>query len=69
MVHFIAVVNSILAGGLAALIVAWTADPAISVVIVVGLVVGLAVLGCHMEIGLRSLTKRGRGWPALFPAL
>jgi hypothetical protein len=69
MVHFIAIVNGVLAGGIAALIVAWTADPALQVVIVVGLVVGLTVLGCHMAIGLRSLSKRGRDRPPLFPAL
>jgi hypothetical protein len=67
-VSLIAMVNSMIAGVLAALIVAWAADPAIPAVVVVGLVVGLAVFACHFAIGMRVIGNRERVGPPMFPA-
>jgi hypothetical protein len=67
-VGLIAMVNSLIAGVLAALIVAWTAGPLIGIVVVTGLVVALVVFGCHFAIGLRVIGKREGIWPPLFPA-
>jgi hypothetical protein len=66
-VNLIAMVNSIIAGVLAALIVAWTADPAMGIVVAAGLVVALAVFGCHFAIGMRVIGDRERVRPAMFP--
>lgn len=67
-VALISMVNSIIAGTLAALVVAWTAEPAIPVAVVVGSVVGLGVFGAHFALGMRALRGSGREIPPLFPA-
>ena len=67
-VNLIAMVNSIIAGVLAALIIAWTAGPPVGVVVITGLVVGLVVFGCHFGIGLRVIGNRERVRQPMFPA-
>jgi hypothetical protein len=67
-VNLIAMVNSIIAGVLAALIIAWTAGPPGGVVVITGLVVGLVVFGCHFGIGLRVIGNRERVRQPMFPA-
>jgi hypothetical protein len=67
-ISLIAMVNSIIAGVLVALIVAWTAGPPVGVVVVTGLVVALVVFGCHFGIGLRVIGNRERVRPPMFPA-
>jgi hypothetical protein len=67
-VGLIAMVNSIIAGVLAALIVAWTVGPPVGVVVAVGLVAALVVFGCHFGIGLRVIGNRERVTQPIFPA-
>jgi hypothetical protein len=67
-VSLIAMVNSIIAGVLVALIVAWTAGPPVGVVVVTGLVVALVVFACHFGIGLRVIANRERVRLPMFPA-
>jgi hypothetical protein len=67
-VALISMVNSVIAGVLAALIVAWSTGAAIPAVFVVGLAVGLAVFGCHLAVGMRVISNRESVRPPLFPA-
>lgn len=67
-VALISLVNSIIAGMLAALVVMWAAAGAIPIAVVVGLVVGLGVFGIQLSLGMRVLRDGGREILPLFPA-
>jgi hypothetical protein len=66
-VALISMVNSIIAGTLAALIVTWALEGAIPLAVVAGLVVGLGVFGAHFALGMRMLRNSGREILPLFP--
>jgi lysylphosphatidylglycerol synthetase-like protein (DUF2156 family) len=67
-VGLIAMVNSLIAGVIAALVVAWVGDAAIPLVVIAGILVGVAVFGAHLAVGVRTLARRDRERPALFPS-
>ena len=67
-VALISMVNSIIAGMLAALAVAWAAEGGIPMAVVVGLVAGLSIFGAHVALGMRMLRDGEREIPPLFPA-
>ena len=66
-VGLVAMLNSLLTGVLAALIVAWSTEAPLPPVLTVGIVTGALTVAAHLTIGLRTMRNREVAMPALFP--
>lgn len=66
-VGLVAMVNGMIAGVIAGLVVAWVMNGAIVLDVLAGTVVGLGTLGAHFLAGTRAMARRDRERPPLFP--